>query len=97
MMKLVETLRGKGTVIAAGGAKPVSYVINIYQTQIPVGNGQTIPGLKENRGRITPGVFGVTSERLTLQLNDGRTLAFFVSDMQGNIQGTGGINPAIAA
>ena len=96
MMKHVETL-GKGTVIAASGTKPVSYVISVYQTQIPVGNGQTIPGLKENRGRITPGVFDVTPERLTLQLNDGRTLAFFVSDQHGSIQGTGGINPAVAA
>lgn len=94
MMKLIETLRGKGTVVAASGTKPVSYVLNIYQKQIPVGNGDTIPGLKDCTGRITPGVFDVTSERLTLQLNDGSTLAFLVSDMQGNIQGTGGINAA---
>ena len=96
MWKHVETLTGKGTAIAASGTRPVSFIIKVYQTQIPVGNGETIPGLKEIHGRITPKL-PVTSERLTLQLDDGRTLAFFVRDSQGNIIGTGGINPALAA
>lgn len=94
-MKLVDTLSGKGTVIAATGTTPVSYVINIYQSQIPAGNGETIPGHKDARGRINPAL-SLRQERLKLQLSDGSTLAFLIIDSKGNIQGTGGIQPPIA-
>ena len=82
-MKLIDTLKGNGTGISKTGTTPVEYVMRVYQKQISVGAGQTIPGSKQIEGRVLP-VFGQPREMLTLQMEDGSTLNFFFKDRDGN-------------
>jgi hypothetical protein len=88
MKKHIDTLDGKGTVVATTGKTKVDYVLRIYQEQIPDGLGGGIPGLKSIQGRIQPAL-RVTTERLTLELDDKRTLDFFVKDAPGKHSGNG--------
>ena len=55
MRKLIETIGGSGTVTSSSGEHTaVHYLLHIYQNEIPVGNMQTIPGLKRmpRRGNL---------------------------------------------
>jgi hypothetical protein len=90
MMKLIETLEGKGTGISPTGNTPVRYRLQVYEKQIPVGGGQTIPGLKNIKGSIEP-FFGTFGETLMLELKDGSTVQFFFIDTKGTVQTSGGI------
>jgi len=90
-MRRIETLSGNGTVTPADG-KPVRvrYTLNILQEEINVGTG-TIPGLKSIHGAVRP-FCGALRERLTLRMEDGRTVDFFFTDMNGSVVGTGGVS-----
>jgi hypothetical protein len=95
MMKLIDTLEGKGTGISPTGKTPVRYRLQICEKQIPVGGGQTIPGLKNIKGWIEP-FFGTFGDTLTLELKDASTVQFFFVDTKGTVQTSGGIQQPVA-
>jgi hypothetical protein len=89
LMRHIETMKGKGTVTGNSGQQvPVTYELHVYQSQVPAGTlddpRATVPGLKEIRGRIEPVSF-YGQERLLLEMQDGRKLRFFFTDMRGSI------------
>lgn len=88
-MRHVETIKGHGTMTSnAGEQLEVRYELHVYQDEIPAGTldnpGGTIPGLKEIRGTIQPVRF-FGENGLTLEMEDGRKLKFFFTDMHGSI------------
>ena len=91
-MKELETLVGNGTVTTPsdGNLVNVGYRLTIYQNEISNGLGGTIPGLQAIRGVIKPHC-GVHREKLTLQMKDGRKIAFVFTDPGGNVTAMGSI------
>jgi hypothetical protein len=58
--------------------------LEAYETEIPVGSHQTIPGTKHMTGRIKPVCF-FGQNGVVLQMQDGRKMKFFFTDMTGTI------------
>jgi len=87
-MKHVEEMIGNGTAIVDSGERiAVQYCLEVMQEQIPAASlddpTAIVPGPKNIVGWIRPVChFG---DILTLQMDDGRKLKFFFTDMQGNI------------
>jgi hypothetical protein len=87
----IRTLNGNGTVTPADGKSvAVRYQLEIWQKDIPDGLGGTIPGMKSINGSIRP-FCGALREKLTLRMEDGRTVDFFFTDTNGSVTATGGI------
>ena len=93
-MRRVNTYRGEGTITPAGG-RPVSvhYKLDVWQEDIPDGQGGTIPGKQSIRGSITP-FCGAPREKLILRMSDAKSIEFFFTDLTGNATATGGITEA---
>jgi hypothetical protein len=90
-MRRIQTLNGKGSVTPADGkAVAVRYELDIWQKDIPDGRGGTIPGMKSITGSIRP-FCGALREKLTLRMEDGKTVDFFFADTNGSMTATGGI------
>jgi len=93
-MDLIETLAGKGQVFR--GDKRISevlYDINVYQERIDTSSHDgpsSIPGLKTATLGLNHHV-GDVGEKLTLVLEDGRKMDFFVMNHNNNYQPTGPI------
>lgn len=88
-MQTTESISGTGTVTTPKGeVATVKYEIQIWQSQISVGNLSNptamVPGLPTISGRVSPVRFFGT-ETLTLNLEDGRTAKFIYKDSNGNI------------
>jgi hypothetical protein len=88
MRRRIDTITGKGTVTSNGGKQAV------YQNDIPADHMQnpdaTIPGLKRYEGRVLPVCF-FGNQDLTLEMQDGRELKFFFTDMRGSIATKGAL------
>ncbi len=84
-MRHVETMRGDGTVTSSDGEQmPVHYDIEVFQKEIPVGGGETIPGMKSIHGRVSPVCF-FGDGNLMLKMEDGKKMTFFFTDTNGSI------------
>jgi hypothetical protein len=91
-MGLIKTLEGNGTVTPADQKSiAVRYRLDVWQKEIPDGLGGTIPGMKSITGSIRP-FCGSQLEKLTLRMEDGRTVDFFFTDGNGSVEATGGIS-----
>ncbi len=93
--RVIERLSGSGQV--REGETPLcqaQYHLTVYQQMIDVGTGE-IPSLKDIRGSISAApedigrMFGVP--KLSLHLQDGRWIDFFLKDTGGTITCTGGL------
>jgi hypothetical protein len=73
-MKLIDVLKGTGTVVSGTGNTFVQYDLKVYETEI--------------QGWIRPH-FGEEKERLTLRMQDGSTVRFMFMDTQGTVMATG--------
>ena len=96
IMRLLQTFRGNGNVIARSGKTPVEYELKIWEKQIAVRTMEssgTIPGLREIHGSIRP-FCGPIGEMQTLELKDGSTVDFWFADSRGSVSFGGGITPA---
>lgn len=87
--KLVEECSGSGALIHHGALlRRVHYTINRYQGMLE-GSGMPIPGLHRIEGsvdlRADDSEAALVGEPLTLQLEDGRTLAVTLADRSGRI------------
>ncbi len=99
MRKVVERLSGAGTVYREDGdlLGNAQYDLRVYQEFKDVGTKdgpELLPGLKDIEGHVT-GLdnFALTNEgaKLTLRLEDGRSLRFYVTDLDGRIGASGGL------
>jgi hypothetical protein len=91
-MRHIENMRGSGTVAAPNGeSQSVSYNLDAYQNEIPVGSHETIPGMKQITGRINPVCF-FGQNGVVLQMQDGRKMKFFFKDMTGAIGFSGWVD-----
>ena len=91
-MRRIQTLEGNGTVTPADQKSiAVRYRLDVWQKEIPDGRGGTIPGLKSITGSVRP-FCGAMREKLTLRMEDGRTVDFFFTDGNGSVTATGGIS-----
>jgi hypothetical protein len=92
---LVETMKGRGMVTSPSGEKvPVTYNLRVDQKQIHAGSlndaTATIPGMKTISGTVLlVHSFGVNG--LLLEMEDGRRVRFFFTDMHGSMATNGGI------
>jgi hypothetical protein len=87
--KLVEECSGSGALIHHGALlRHVRYTISRYQGMLE-GSGMPIPGLHRIEGSVDVGAdeteARLVGEPLTLQLEDGRTLAVTLADRNGRI------------
>jgi len=93
----VERMDGTGMIVNANGSMVGRrrYHLVVYQEMLDGGPGHPkLPGLRDIRGRITvEGVEGVSLQGadLTLQLEDGRSLPFFITDTAGTISARGAL------
>jgi hypothetical protein len=78
-MKLIDVLKGTGTVLTESGRMTVQYDLEVYEAQI--------------RGWIRPHL-GKLGERLTLQMQDGTSLRFLFVKTDGAVTANDGIIPA---
>jgi hypothetical protein len=87
--KLVEECSGSGALMHHGAVlRQVRYTINRYQGMLE-GSGMPVPGLHRIEGSVDLQVdereTRLIGEPLTLQLEDGRTLAVTLADRHGRI------------
>lgn len=91
-MKLSDQLFGIGEVFNdTENLGKVNYKLYIYQ-EIHNVNGEEIDGLKDTQGKIdSDKAFGLFDKgKLRLKLEDGRSIEFFVRNLEGDIQCSGG-------
>jgi hypothetical protein len=92
--ELVKTLTGKGEV-SEDGTKICNarYKLRIYQEFIITERKEKVEGNQETKGTISGCDLDLLlgKEKLTLHLNDGTHLDFFVKNNQGVICATGGL------
>ncbi|HEX8247663.1 MAG TPA: hypothetical protein VF599_05810 [Pyrinomonadaceae bacterium] len=91
-MKLKETLNGNGEVFDnETNLGKISYKLNVYQ-EIHTVNNQEVEGLKSIMGNITSedAMRLFHKDELTLVLEDGRCIKFFVRNSNGEIRCSGG-------
>lgn len=91
-MRHCETLSGCGFVTNSEGVRrQVTYRLEVWQEMISVSRDMPpIPGLKKIVGHVIP-VSDFTDRGLNLQLEDGRTMKFFFTELQGTIAFSGWI------
>ena len=90
-MKLKEQLFGIGNVFANGeNLGKIKYALYVYQ-EIHIVKGEEIEGLKDIIGRIdsNDAMKFFDKSSLTLMLEDGRCIDFFVRDTDGEIRCSG--------
>jgi hypothetical protein len=92
--ELVKTLTGKGEV-SEDGMKICNarYKLRIYQEFIITERKEKVEGNQETKGTISGCDLDLLlgKEKLTLHLNDGTRLDFFVKNNRGGICATGGL------
>lgn len=93
-LEVEEELEGVGEVRRADGKSVgmARYSLLVHREMHPAGPGEPeIPGLRDVSGKVE-GLdnFGLMDEkRLTLELEDGRRLDFFIADLEGCVAPTG--------
>jgi hypothetical protein len=78
-MKLIDVLKGTGTVVSGIGNTQVQYDLEVYESEI--------------RGWVRP-FCGEKGVRNTLQMQDGTSVRFSFIDSNGMVTASGGIIPA---
>jgi hypothetical protein len=90
-MKLVEAVRGTGELLWRGEAAPIDYEISRYQAMTT--SGLPVPGLHRIEGSLDLAMLGAASPkvgaRLSLRLEDGRTLAMILASAEGRVLAEG--------
>jgi hypothetical protein len=92
--ELVKTLTGKGEVYEDGTKIcNASYKLRIRQEFIITERKEKVEGHQETKGTISGCdiYLLLEKEKLTLHLNDGKRLDFFVKNERGVIYATGGL------
>jgi hypothetical protein len=79
-MRVVEVIRGTGTGIGSDGKRLVRYELQIVEQDHE--NGQDAEN--QNRGWVLP-TFGIFSEILTLEMEDGNSVPFVFLDNDGAV------------
>jgi hypothetical protein len=87
-MAIVDVMKGTGRGLAMNGTVPVSYELLVHK------EGREHKGFEQKsviRGWVRP-PFGATDELLTLEMQDGTSVAFTYTDASGAVTVVGGVN-----
>jgi hypothetical protein len=100
MSTLLEDIRGTGDVFRAGVlVRQMVYRIRVYQGFRAQTRGDPIPGRKHLEGSVDYDMerdpLDIICVDLTLHLQDGRTLDFFIRDKDGKIAARGQLSELV--
>lgn len=97
MARILERLSGVGVLEDdSGGRHPVSYQLIVTEDEIEIGNGMTMPGLRDIGGVVEPKNPILLLDLMTgdspvvLHLEDGRKAPLLIVSSEGAVAGAGG-------